>query len=438
MCSARRASPRVSAAAETPAHEPPRTGPEGTRDGSPTTGNSRLRRRRQEHPDRPAPLRLEVDLRGSTRIDRGHLRRAGRRAHQPGAAHRRPPGRTGAGHHHRRRLSLLHHAPPQVHHRRHPGSHPVHPQHGHRRLHRRSGHHPGRCPQGTDRAVTAPLVHRQPAPHPPPGAGHQQDGPRRPRPGDLRADPGRVHRVRLPARRPRSGLHPDVGPTRRQRRRPLGQHGLVQRRHPPPSPGGGLHRFRPQHGRRALPGAVRDPPPEHRTPRLPGLRRHRRRWCDEAGRRGRGSAVGFHHQDRRHHRARRPGRPGHRADVGGRAIGGRARRQPGRHAVPDQQPARRDPGPRGHGLLDVRHHQTHRRLEARHQTHHQVGESLGQGPPLPARTSTPCTATRMPTALSPSTRSVGSASGSPNRCSPTTIRSTARPAVSSWSTRTRT
>jgi sulfate adenylyltransferase subunit 1 len=41
-------------------------------------------------------------------------------------------------------------SPPQaqVHHRRHPGPHPVHPQHGHRRLHRQPRHHPRRCPQG--------------------------------------------------------------------------------------------------------------------------------------------------------------------------------------------------------------------------------------------------------------------------------------------------
>ena len=73
--------------------------------------------------------------------------RAGRRVHQPGAAHRRPAGRARAGHHHRRRLPLLRHAQAQVHHRRHPGPHPVHAQHGHRRLDRRPGAGPGRRPQ---------------------------------------------------------------------------------------------------------------------------------------------------------------------------------------------------------------------------------------------------------------------------------------------------
>jgi bifunctional enzyme CysN/CysC len=43
------------------------------------------------------------------------------------------------------------HAPPEVHRRRHPRPRAVHPQHGHRRLHRQPGHHPDRCPQGRDR-----------------------------------------------------------------------------------------------------------------------------------------------------------------------------------------------------------------------------------------------------------------------------------------------
>ena len=74
--------------------------------------------------------------------------RAGRRVHEPRAAHRRPPGRARAGHHHRRRLPLLRHAEAQVHHRRHPGPHAVHAQHGHRRVDRRPRPRPHRRPQG--------------------------------------------------------------------------------------------------------------------------------------------------------------------------------------------------------------------------------------------------------------------------------------------------
>ena len=84
-------------------------------------------------------------------------RAAGRRVHQPGAAHRRPAGRARAGHHDRRRLPLLRHAPAQVHHRRHPRPHPVHAQHGHGRLDRRPRADPRRRPQGhrrADRAAT--------------------------------------------------------------------------------------------------------------------------------------------------------------------------------------------------------------------------------------------------------------------------------------------
>ena len=73
---------------------------------------------------------------------------------EPGAAHRRPARRAGAGHHDRRRLPLLRHAQAEVHHRRHPRAHPVHAQHGHRRVHRRPRPDPGRRPQG-DRSSRA-------------------------------------------------------------------------------------------------------------------------------------------------------------------------------------------------------------------------------------------------------------------------------------------
>ncbi len=56
----------------------------------------------------------------------------------------------------------------------------------------------------------------------------QQDGPRRLRPGGLRAHQGGVPRVRGEARRPRPAVHPDVGAQRRQRRRPVGEHAVVR------------------------------------------------------------------------------------------------------------------------------------------------------------------------------------------------------------------
>jgi sulfate adenylyltransferase subunit 1 len=51
-------------------------------------------------------------------------------------------------HHHRRGLPLFLHRQAQIHHLGYPGPRAVHPQHGHRRLHLRSGHHPDRRPQG--------------------------------------------------------------------------------------------------------------------------------------------------------------------------------------------------------------------------------------------------------------------------------------------------
>ena len=99
-----------------------------------------------------AAVRLQGDLRGSAGGRRADQQGARRGVHQPRAAHRRPAGRARAGHHDRRGLPLLRDPPAQVHHRRHARSHPVHPQHGHRRLHRRPGHRAGRRPQRADRA----------------------------------------------------------------------------------------------------------------------------------------------------------------------------------------------------------------------------------------------------------------------------------------------
>jgi hypothetical protein len=64
------------------------------------------------------------------------------------AAGRRPRRRARAGHHDRRRLSLLRDREAQVHRRRHARPRAIHPQHGDRRLDRRSRRDPDRCAQG--------------------------------------------------------------------------------------------------------------------------------------------------------------------------------------------------------------------------------------------------------------------------------------------------
>ena len=134
----------------------------------------------KSHADRPAALRLQGDLRGPARGRRADQPGPRRRLHQPRAAHRRPARRARAGHHHRRRLPLLRHAAAQVHHRRHPRPHPVHPQHGDRRLHRRPGDRAGRRPQraASSRPAGTPSSPRCcGVPHL--VLARQQDGPRR-------------------------------------------------------------------------------------------------------------------------------------------------------------------------------------------------------------------------------------------------------------------
>ncbi len=124
---------------------------------------------------------------------------ARRGVRRPGAVHRRPARRARAAHHHRRGLSLLRHAQAQVHHRRHPRPHPVHAQHGHRRLHGRAGHHPDRRAARRAHPVQAPRLHRLAAADPARPGGGQQDGPGGLRPGGLRRHRGRVYGFRQQA-----------------------------------------------------------------------------------------------------------------------------------------------------------------------------------------------------------------------------------------------
>ncbi len=98
------------------------------------------------------------------------------RAHRFFAAHRRPARRARAGHHHRRRLPLFRHRAAQVHHRRHAGPRAVHAQHGHRRIHRRPGHHPDRRAQRRLAAVAPPRLHRFAARHSELRRRREQDG----------------------------------------------------------------------------------------------------------------------------------------------------------------------------------------------------------------------------------------------------------------------
>ncbi len=125
----------------------------------------------------------------------------------------------------------------------------------------------------------------------------QQDGPRRLRPGGLRAHQGRLPRLRRQARHRGRALHPDLGAGRRHDRRPRRAPVLVRRpdaaRHP---------RERPRRPHRAgrglpLPGAVRVPPAGLRQPRaarLPRLHGPGRIRRDRRRRRGHRAALGRH------------------------------------------------------------------------------------------------------------------------------------------------
>ena len=122
------------------------------------------------------------------------------------------------------------------------------------------------------RTVAAPRVPRVAARRPPPRAVRQQDGPRRLRPGSVRAHPQRVPGVRGEARRARPRVHPGVGPARRQRRRALREHAVVRGLVAAAPPRVGAHRLGPQPDRLPLPGAVRHPAARRPLPRLPRVR----------------------------------------------------------------------------------------------------------------------------------------------------------------------
>ncbi|CAA9220770.1 MAG: Sulfate adenylyltransferase subunit 1, partial [uncultured Corynebacteriales bacterium] len=351
--------------------------------GPPPVRHRGFRRRRQEHPDRPAAVRHQVDLLRPAGGGGAHQPGPRRRVHQPGAAHRRAAGRARAGHHDRRRVPLLRHPAAEVHHRRHPGAPAVHPQHGHRRLHRRPGDRAGRRPEGAAGAEPAARVPGLAARRPAHRGRDQQDGPGRLGRGRLRAAARGVHRLRREARRQRRDGDPDLRAQRGQRGDPLGRLPLVRRAVPAAPPRERARRQRPQPHRRPLPGAVRDPPAVQRAPGLPRLRRHRGRRRAQAGRRRAGAAQRADQPDRRDRDRPRAGRRGVRADVGDGAPGGRPGRLPGRHALPAEQRGDLDPGRRGDGVLDDRPAAAAGR-QAGDQAHHPDGAGGGPRAALPA------------------------------------------------------
>ena len=171
----------------------------------------RIGRRRQVDADRPAAVRQQGRHGGPAGRRRAHLQGARTRLHRPGSGDRRPARRARTGHHDRRRLPLLRHGQAEIHHRRHPGPHPVHPQHGHRHVDRAVGDRVGRRPPRPARAVPQARVPGVAAGHPAHRAGGQQDGPRRLGPRAVREDPRRLPRIRGSSRRPRRHHDPAVG-----------------------------------------------------------------------------------------------------------------------------------------------------------------------------------------------------------------------------------
>ena len=316
--------------------------------------HGRFRGRRQEHAHRAAAVRLQVAVQRPACRGRAGQPGSRQRLHRPRAADRRPARRARAGHHDRRRLSLLRHPAPQVHHRGHPGPHPVHPEHGHGGLDCGRRAHPARRPQGDHRAEPAARVPRHAAGRAPPDHLRQQDGPGRVLGGTIRGDPGRVRGVRDAAPRARHDLRPDLGPPWRQRRGAIGEHALVRGRDAAQPPRADARGERSQLRRRPLPRPVRRAAPEQGGPRLPRLCRHHRLGRAQARRPRPGPAERPRDDHRLDRDGRRAGRRGLPADGGHDPTGRRHRPVPRRHAVPAAQRADGRPGARRPGLLDGR------------------------------------------------------------------------------------
>ena len=256
-------------------------------------------------------LRLEGDLRGPARGGRAHVPRRAATSYTnlalltDGLRAEREQGITID-------VAYRYFATPQaqVHHRRHPRPHPVHAQHGHRRVDRRPRADPRRRPQRRARAVPPPRVPRVAAaacPHLVLCVNKMDlvdyDQAR------LRRDPRRVHRVRRQAR--------DHRPRRSSRSRRCTATTSSSARDNMPWYDGPplLHHLEDVHiasdrnlidARFPVQYVIR--PHDGRAPRLPRLRRHGRRRHLQAGRRGDGAAVAAsprRSSEHRHGRRRR-------------------------------------------------------------------------------------------------------------------------------------
>ena len=320
--------------------------------GHPADRHRRFRRRRQEHADRPAALRQQGDLRGPVRGGRagqqGRLRR-------PRAAHRRAARRARAGHHDRRRLPVLQHA------RGARSSSPTPPGHVQYTRNMVTGAstadlaivlvdaRKGMLEQSRRHAFLASLLR---VPHLVVAVNKMDLVDWSEEIYESIRDEFSAFASKLNV--PDLTVVPISALQRRQRRHPLGEHPLVRGDDAAAPPRARARGQRPQPGRPALPGAVRDPPAVRRVPRLPRLRRHRGQRRAAPRRRGAGAAQRADHDDRRHRRPARPGRRGVRADGGHRPARGRRRRLPRRPDLPPGQRPGGHPGRRRAGLLDGR------------------------------------------------------------------------------------
>ena len=124
------------------------------RQGPAALHHLRLGRRRQVDADR-APAATTPSSSSTTSSRRCERTRAGTARRAASSISRSCvdglAGRARAGHHHRRRLPLLLDRQAHLHRRRHARPRAIHPQHGDRRLDRRSRRDPGRRAQGPDR-----------------------------------------------------------------------------------------------------------------------------------------------------------------------------------------------------------------------------------------------------------------------------------------------
>ena len=266
----------------------------------------RQRGRRQEHADRPSPLRFSSGVRGSDAERRAWPAPCGRRpggAARPCAPDRRVAGRARAEDHHRRRLPLFFDAAAEVHRRRYARPCAVHAQHGDGRVELRLRRALGRCPQRHPHPDPSSRLHPVAARHRQGRARRQQDGSRRLRPGALRCDRRGFRGLRPSTRLGAGDGHSRFGAQRRQRGHAERAYALVSRADAARTFGDGG--CRPQRGGAAVPvsGAVGEPAAS-RFPRL----------CRDCGKRqgqarrgggdssfGQARACGAHR-----HRRRRP------------------------------------------------------------------------------------------------------------------------------------